>query len=128
MNSAQIVNQIYTTNLPIRIFGKGEEVTHIFVGKLIGADGKETESVCLIAQPKIPISDDFKRQLNSVGCQCGKQKTAGLPLCGICFSNLKPGIKTALRQNRDGELEQTYHLAVKSLREGKNYGRRKRLS
>ncbi len=115
MNSAQIVNQIYTTNLPIRIFGKGEEVTHIFVGKLIGADGKETEAVCLISQPKIPMSDDFLRQLNSVACQCGHQKIEGMPLCGLCFTNLKTGMQAALKQNRGGELESTYNLAVNSL-------------
>lgn len=121
MNSAQI-NQIFKTNLPIRIVGKGEEVTHIFVGKLIGADGKDNEVVCLIAQPKIPISDEFLRRLNSVACQCGHQKIEGMPLCGLCFTNLKKGMQIALKQNRGGELESTYNLAVNSL----NYGTRPR--
>lgn len=110
MNSAQILKHIENTDLPVRILGSGS-VTHLFVGKLIGAKGDEKEVVCLFAEPRASASPEFEQRLKSEGCRCGKQKLADYPFCGICFSNLKKGIQLALRRNKGAELEQTYNFA-----------------
>jgi hypothetical protein len=111
MNSAQIFEVLENTDLPVRILGTGN-VTHCFVGKLVGAKGEATEVVCLFAEPRVKASAEFEQKLKSEGCRCGKQKLPNFPLCGLCFSNLKKGIQTALRQNKGAELEETYNLAV----------------
>lgn len=110
MKSAQILPIIENNDLPVRIVGTGN-VTHVFVGTLF--DGKNSsEVVCLFAQPAVKATPEFEKILKSECCRCEHQKRTGFPLCGLCFSNLKKGVQTALRENRDAELEETYNLAV----------------
>ncbi len=74
---------------------------------------------------KSKISAEFLRRSKAAGCQCGKQKLEGMPLCGICYTNLPNEIKSALRKYRGGELEQIYLLAVNLLTQSKRDARKK---
>lgn len=110
MKSTQIIEHLQNNDLPVRIVGTGD-VTHVMIGRL--CDGKnEAEVICLFAQPMMQASAEFIKTLKSEGCRCGKQKLPDYPFCGLCFSNLKKGMQTALRQNKGVELEVTYNLAV----------------
>lgn len=81
-----------------------EAVTDLPV-KFIGSESK----------PKNQISGNFVRRVQSAGCQCGKQKLEGKPLCGVCFSRLPDELKNLLRFKRGGELEQVYEQACNHL-------------
>jgi hypothetical protein len=120
---SEVFQKLSSSNLPIRIVGDGE-VTHAVVGKMIAADGKESEVICLIAEKPRPASAEFQKILKSVSCQCGKQKIENFPLCGCCFSNLRTGIKQSLLRNRHAQLENAYHWAVRTLTEGRKSERR----
>jgi hypothetical protein len=110
MNSNKIIEHLQNNDLPVRIVGTGN-VTHVIVGKLF--DGKnDSDVICLFAQPMAQASAEFIKILKSEGCRCGKQKLSNYPLCGLCFSNLKKGLQTSLRQNKGVELEVTYDMAV----------------
>jgi len=94
---------------------------------------KQTDFADLIAEAlkaadksKSQISAEFLRRSNSAGCQCGKQKLEGKPLCGICYSSLPNDLKSALRQHRGGELEQIYNLAVKTIEDSRRERRSRR--
>jgi len=65
------------------------------------------------------ISAEFVRRCNGAGCQCGRQKLEGVPLCGVCFTRLSGELKNELRQKKGGELEAVYNQAVEILKNSK---------
>ncbi len=70
----------------------------------------------VVRKPNTPISGNFLRRVQAAGCQCERQKLEGMPLCGVCYSNLTKSLQHDLRNKKGGELEEAYDSACEFLK------------